>query len=184
MGYTVEFEGSFDITPKLDEETYRKLKNLIDEEEMSYEIDYSTITLPYSQNYHSYETDLQKLIEKVLAPNGYELNGEISFREEENVLDSGIITIENNRMQIEGYMYEKGNTWFPVSVKSTSEEKINLLSRESPDISTSSSSNQVNLGVSKIYEVIQSTTLSASEIASIILFLNKKLPITSNLEKT
>ena len=189
MGYGVDFRGLFEIDPPLNSETYDKLQNLISKEHMRYELDrYNTITLDDGIRYHTYIYDLKLLIE-VLALNNYKLNGEMSFSEHEDQRDSGVIEVKDNTMEIYGHYYKKGNSWTPEggtddeTEEDETEEEINLLRRESPDISTSSSttSNKVNLGYSEIFEVIKSTTLTENEIASIILLLNKKL---SNLEKT
>ncbi len=174
MGYATDFGGEILIDPPLDNKTLSKVEDLMYKKNMRFDVTKDYLSLTSGIRYHNYVYDLRELIKTIFAPDDYELNGEISFSEHEDRRDSGIIEITDNVMSIEGHYYEKGNTWSPYVT--TPEQKINLLSRESPDISTSSSStsNQENIGVSKISEVIQSTTLSASEIDSIILLLNEK----------
>ncbi len=178
MGYGVDFVGDFKISPSLNDETLQKLEDLIYDENMRYVISDDKLTLGRGIRYKYYIEDLKELIEDILAPNGYKLNGVMSFSEHEDPRNIGFFEVENNRMKIYGYRYKIGNSWFPENPEETdevSEEKINLLAKESPDISTSSSSTSNK--VSKILEVIKST-LTDSEIASVILLLG------TNLEKT
>lgn len=49
------------------------------------------------EKFYAYETWIVYIIAKILAPNGYVLNGKVKFQGEEKD-DSGIIVIENNRV--------------------------------------------------------------------------------------
>lgn len=70
MGYTTTFEGAFEITPALRPDDLTFLKKL---------------------------HELKYLIDKVLAPRGYVVNGAVSWEGEEST-DRGLLTANDNEV--------------------------------------------------------------------------------------
>ncbi len=162
MGYDTRFEGEFKITPALDEKTREIFQHWVDYDpndvyDASHSDDvydashpnrymqwilYDNETLIFdeeSEKFSGYVSWLRYLIKNVFAPNGYKLNGAMRWMGED-ILDSGAIQIENNKIIVRGSdrYGDIINDEYPAPTSdsevdsSSKQKKINLL-KKSPE---------------------------------------------------
>ncbi|XWV26209.1 hypothetical protein QJ857_gp0867 [Tupanvirus soda lake] len=100
MGYTTFFYGRLTIDKPLDEQIIKKI-NILETYrcEWTYYIDDNTIGWNGMEKFYQYKYWLAGLINNLLAPVGYILNGRIAFEGEE-FPDFGIIKVVDNKIMI------------------------------------------------------------------------------------
>ena len=106
MGYTTDFDGKFEFNKPLDLETYRILEELAEERHDDGDFpsyycqwiptkDGKYLEWDENEKFYNYIQWLEYIIENILKPKGYILNGEVTWEGEESP-DFGKIIIKNN----------------------------------------------------------------------------------------
>lgn len=110
MGYTTEFDGEFKIEPKLDLDTLNELKDLADADHRDdtdkpgYYCqwvptdDGTALQWDNGEKFYAYIEWLRYIIDKILAPKGYRVNGSVLWQGEE-IGDVGRITVADNAVK-------------------------------------------------------------------------------------
>ena len=106
MGYTTDFDGQFEFNKVLDIGTMNILKEFSEERHEDGDFpglycqwipteDGKFLEWDSGEKFYNYVEWLEYLIEKILKPKGYILNGKVEWSGEERG-DIGLIVIENN----------------------------------------------------------------------------------------
>ena len=114
MGYTTRFSGSFRIDRELDETTKLILEQLHDRRHDDYEwiglpgiwchwrvgSDNQSLEWDQGEKFYEYEKWLAYIVNFVLVPAGYGLEGSVLYQGE-RVGDCGRITVDNESIRVE-----------------------------------------------------------------------------------
>ena len=128
MGYATVFDGKFTIDRPVDEETYGLLARLANERDRDglpegfphtwcdwlIQGDHQTIEWDEEEHFYDFEEWVGYIVDKILSPRGYVVNGEVMWRGED-FLDMGRLTVRDNVVGT-SCLYEK-----PVDEYDTSE---------------------------------------------------------------
>jgi len=136
MGYTTDFEGRFKLNKSLDVETFNKLQKLVSR---GYEIeslftwcqwipskDRKYIEWDGQEKFYGYIYWIKYIVNNILKPGGYELNGEVEWFGEDRK-DIGKISIINNKIKIMKLKWEfkEESPWQSCSEEFEKFNKIN-----------------------------------------------------------
>lgn len=113
MGYHTDFYGSFKLNKHLDEITKALLQDIYDHGDSNapvakysscqwiYDDDYDPcLVWDQGVNFYEYIGWIRYLVETILAPRGYILNGSVDWEAQDRD-DVGRILIENNKIRIQ-----------------------------------------------------------------------------------
>jgi len=109
MGYSTDFEGSFELNKLADDELVNIMNilsgDIHDDEETpgtwcQWELkNRSTIEWDQNEKFYSYVEWLDYIINKILIPRGYVLNGDVTWYGEDNG-DTGNILVQDNKISV------------------------------------------------------------------------------------
>lgn len=116
MGYETYFDGQFNISPSLTEEQVKRVNAHCQMHHIGWIVSDTTITAVSGKNYDFIES-LVKLIEDFFLPEGFLLEGEVSWDGEESD-DRGILEISSPLLivteKVADVTFKVNATWTPV----------------------------------------------------------------------
>ena len=105
MGYNTDFEGSFEFDEELDLETFNRLKALNENDHREGNTpgiwcqwaseDGKSLKWDGNEKFYNYVEWLQYIIDNIVKPKGYVLNGSVEWTGEERG-DYGLIEVKDN----------------------------------------------------------------------------------------